>query len=212
MTPPITLLVAYPKELIRAGLRAMLEKTSIKIVAETDDATSTLALAGKHKPNVLLVAAVIPGGDPFELARNVHTSVPGTKVVMLSGIDNPTYMARAKAAGVSDFLLKDVTAKELVSAIKNAAAGKHAMEARPYAKVVAALTAGPNAATDKAKLTPRESQVLSHVAFGLSNDEIAHSLKISCETVKEHMQKVLGKLGMHDRTHAAVWATKAGLV
>ena len=212
MPTPISLLVAYPKEVIRAGLRAMLEKTGIKIVAEADDATGTLTLAKKHKPAVVLLDAAIPGGDAFDLVGKIQKSISATKVIIFSAVDNPTYMARAKAVGASNFLLKNVSQKELVTTIENAAAGKIAMEAGPFRRVVASMKGMPSAVTSEAKITPRESQVLSHVAFGLSNDEIAQSLEISVETVKEHVQNLLRKLAVADRTQAAVWAVRSGLV
>ncbi|MFM8805055.1 MAG: LuxR C-terminal-related transcriptional regulator, partial [Planctomycetia bacterium] len=139
-------------------------------------------------------------------------SIPATKVIIFSALDNPTYIARAKAAGASNFLLKSVSQKELATAIENARAGKSAMEAGPFRRVVASMTGRPNSATSEAKLTPRESQVLSHVAFGLSNEEIARSLEISVETVKEHVQNLLRKLAVNDRTQAAVWAVRSGVV
>ncbi|MFM8635513.1 MAG: response regulator [Planctomycetia bacterium] len=212
MPASIPLLVAYPKELIRAGLRAMLSKSSVRIVAEADSATSTLALAKKHKPAVVLLDAAIPGGDAFDLVGKIQKSIPATKVIILSAVENPTYIARAKAAGASNFLLKSVSQKELATAIENARAGKSAMEAGPFRRVVASMTGRPNSATSEAKLTPRESQVLSHVAFGLSNEEIARSMEISVETVKEHVQNLLRKLAVNDRTQAAVWAVRSGVV
>jgi DNA-binding NarL/FixJ family response regulator len=213
MPSSISLLIAYPKELIRVGLRAMLEKTSIKIVAEAEDAADTLTLTKKHKPDVVLLDAAIPGGDAFELVTKLAKSLPATKFVLLSVLDNPTYMARAHAAGAADCLLENVTRKELVTAIENAAAGKPASGSVPFAKIAAAMEprATP-AVTRDSRLTPRESQVLSHVALGLSNDEIARSLKISVETVKEHVQNLLRKLAVRDRTQAAVWAVQSGVV
>jgi DNA-binding NarL/FixJ family response regulator len=212
MSNPITLIVAHPKELIRAGLRAMLDKTSITIVGEANDAAKTLTLTKKHKPAVVIPDAAIPGGNAFELVRKIQKSIPATKVIMLSAVENPTYIAWAKAAGSSNFLLKSVTTKELITAVENAAAGKSAMEAGPFRRVVASMTGRPNAATSEARVTPRESQVLSHVAFGLSNEEIARSLEISVETVKEHVQNLLRKLAVNDRTQAAVWAVRSGVL
>ena len=139
MPTPISLLVAYPKEVIRAGLRAMLEKTGIKIVAEADDATGTLTLAKKHKPAVVLLDAAIPGGDAFDLVGKIQKSISATKVIIFSAVDNPTYMARACAAGASNFLLKSVSQKELVAAIEQAAAGKSPSGAGPFTKVAAAM-------------------------------------------------------------------------
>ena len=212
MSAPISLLVAYPKELIRAGLRAMLAGSTAKIAAEATDAQSTLTLAKKHKPAVVLLDAAIPGGDAFDLVSKLSRTLPETKFIFLTAIDNPTYMARARAVGAANCLLKSFSQKELVTAIENAAAGKPASGSGPFAKTTASLETRNAHAVRDSGLTPRESQVLSHVAFGLSNDEIARSLEISVETVKEHVQNLLRKLAVNDRTQAAVWAVKAGVV
>ncbi len=212
MPSSISLLIAYPKELIRVGLRAMLEKTSIKIVAEAEDAADTLTLTKKHKPDVVLLNAAIPGGDAFELLKKLRKASPETKFIMLSALDNPTYMARAQAAGASNYLLESVGQKELVTTIENAAAGKVAAGSGPFAKVTASMLARNTRAVRNAGVTPREEQVLRHIALGLSNDEIARSLDISIETVKEHVQQILRKLAVRDRTQVAVWAIKASVV
>jgi DNA-binding NarL/FixJ family response regulator len=146
------------------------------------------------------------------LVRKLTKALPGTHCVLLSALDNPTYMARAQAAGASNFLLKSVSQKELVTAIQNAAAGKPASGAGPFAKVTASMAARDARAARDAGVTPREEQVLRHIAFGLSNDEIAQSLDISVETVKEHVQKILRKLDVNDRTQAALWAIQNGVV
>jgi DNA-binding NarL/FixJ family response regulator len=212
MPTSITLLIACPKELIRAGLRAMLAKTGIKVIGEAKDAASTLTFIKKHKPHVMLVDAALPGGDAFDLLKDLQKNVPGTKFIVLSAIDSPTYMARAKASGASDFLLERVSEKELVTAIENAAAGKAVSGPGPFARITASMTARNAPAARDAGVTPREEQVLRHVALGLSNDEIARSLEISVETVKEHVQNLLRKLALKDRTQAAVWAVKSRLV
>jgi DNA-binding NarL/FixJ family response regulator len=211
MPVTIPLLIAYPKEIIRAGLRAMLEKTGIKIVAEADDAPSTLTLTKKHKPTVVLLDAAIPGGDAFELVTKLAKAIPATRFILLSAIDNPTYMARARAVGAANFLLMGFSQRELVTAIENAAAGKPVSGSAPFAKIAASMEPRDARAARDSGLTPRESQVLSHVALGLSNDEIARSLQISVETVKEHVQNLLRKLAVNDRTQAAVWAVLADL-
>jgi DNA-binding NarL/FixJ family response regulator len=212
MPSSISLLVAYPKELIRAGLRAMLSGSSVKIAGEATDAHGTLTLAKKHKPAVVLLDAAIPGGDAFELVTKLANAIPATRFVFMTALDNPTYMARARAVGAANFLLKNFSQKELVTAIENAAAGKPASGSGPFAKIAASMEPRDTRAARDSGLTPRESQVLSHVAFGLSNDEIARSLEISVETVKEHVQNLLRKLDVNDRTQAAVWALKAGVV
>ena len=212
MPTPITMLVAYPKELIRAGLRVRRAGSSVKIIGEASDASSTLSLAKKHKPAVVLLDAAIPGGDAFDLVATLSKTMPTTKFVMLSANDNPTYMARARAVGAANFLLMGFSQRELVTAIENAAAGKPPPASARFAKVVASMESRDSRAARDAGVTPREEQVLRHVAFGLSNDEIARSLQISVETVKEHVQNLLRKLSVRDRTQAAVWAVQSGVV
>jgi DNA-binding NarL/FixJ family response regulator len=212
MPAPITLLIAHPKELIRAGLRAMLAKAPMKIVGETLDGRSALSQARKLKPAVVILDVTYSVEvDPFEAARAILKSVSGSRVVMISALDNPTHMARARAAGASDFLLESMTAKDLVAAIENAAGGKPPASTGAFAQVAASMDAQPGVDTGSVRLTARESQVLTHVALGLSNDEIARSLGISLDTVKEHVQQILRKLSVIDRTQAAVWALKAGV-
>lgn len=211
--PAASLLIAHTRELIRAGLWAMLAKSPVKIVGEAVDAPSALKLARKLRPTVVIMDATYSVEvDPFETARTIVEGVPGTRVIMMSALESTTYLARAKAAGASDFLLESVTSKELHKAIDNAAAGRAATSARSFAKVVASMGAQPGVNIGAVKLTPRESQVLTHVAFGLSNDEIARSLGIGLDTVKEHVQQILRKLAVIDRTQAAVWAVQSGLV
>jgi DNA-binding NarL/FixJ family response regulator len=212
MPAPISLFIANPKELIRAGLRAMLGPSGIKIVGEAADAPSTFTLAKKHKPAVVLLDAAIPGGDAFELVTKLAKALPRTKSILLSDLDNPTYVARAHAVGATNFLLTDVTQRDLVTAVENTAAGKPASGSTLFAKIAASMEPRETGAARDSGLTPRESQVLSHVAFGLSNEEIARSLEISVETVKEHVQNVLRKLAVNDRTQAAVWAVKTGMI
>jgi DNA-binding NarL/FixJ family response regulator len=207
-----SVLIAYPKELIRAGLRAMLAGCPVKVVGEANDARSTLALAKKHKPAVVLLDAAIPGGDAFELVTKHTEAVPATRFILLSAIDNPTYMARARAVGAANCLLMGFSQRELITAVESAAAGKPASGSAPFAKIAASMEPRDVRAARDSGLTPRESQVLSHVALGLSNDEIARSLEISIETVKEHVQNLLRKLRVNDRTQAAVWAVQSKLV
>lgn len=212
MPSSVTLLIAYPKELIRAGLRAMLAGSRVKIVGEAADAPTTLTHAKRHKPDIVLLDAAIPDGDAFELVTKLTKALPVTKFVLLSALDNPTYMARAHAVGAANCLLLNVTQKDLVKAIENAATGKTTTGSGPFAKIAASMEPRDAHAARDAGLTPREAQVLSHVAFGLSNNEIARSLEISVETVKEHVQNLLRKLAVSDRTQAAVWAVQAEVV
>jgi DNA-binding NarL/FixJ family response regulator len=124
---------------------------------------------------------------------------------MFSGYDNPTYLARAVALGARGYLSKGVTREEFLSAIKKVADGGDVWSSDVLQRVSGALS-------KDAGLTPREGQVLKQLAFGLENREIGLALGISYETVKEHIQHILKKLKVSDRTQAAVWAVREGLV
>lgn len=131
---------------------------------------------------------------------------------MLSTYDNPTYVARSVALGATDFVLKGSTRQELVDVITRAASGDEPLDTSVLRRVKRVMRRRHEREDDGIPLTNRELQVLRHVALGLSNREIGQSLGISIETVKEHVQNILRKLDVNDRTQAAVWAVRRGVV
>ena len=141
----------------------------------------------------------------------IRLDKPSLPILMFSYADNPPYRARAVALGANGYLLKDCTRDELVGAIKTAAAGGNLWTREGLRRIAGALAAPRVQADVEVPLTEREAQVLRHIAGGLTNKQIAVELKISYETVKEHVQHVLGKIGVSDRTQAAVWAVRKGL-
>lgn len=190
----------------------MLAKSTVTVVAEAVDATGITAACKKHSPDVLLVNAVIPGSrDCFALLPKVQKTAPTTKFVVLSLEETPTYLARAKAAGAVDFLLESATSRELVAAIKNAAAGKACGSSRGFAKVSASMEDRHRVIKHASRLTPREVQVLTHIAYGLCNDEIARSLGIGLPTICGHVKELRRKLALADRTQMAIWAIQQQL-
>ena len=207
----INLVVADDHEVVRKGLASLLEGSDIKIVAEAKSGAEAVTMAVKHKPDVLLMDVRMAGTDGLEALEQIRSKLPKTRVVILSTYDNPTYIARAAARGASDYILKGTSPKELIAAIRAAAADEAPSHMSELRRVAAAMTKRPVADED-VPLTSRESQVLRHIALGLSNKEIAASLEISIETVKEHVQNILRKLGVSDRTQAAVWAVRRKLV
>jgi len=200
MPAGIHLLIVHPRMLVRAGIGAMLAKSGIQVLAEAGDAVAALALAKKHKPDVALVDLTITGGDGFDLLKKLRTAVPDTRLIAMSAIENPTYLARAKAIGVVDFLTEAVSRTDLVATIRNAVSGKDRSRAFTKSAEPPHLHGLP--------LTPREKQVLGQISYGLSNEEIATAFGISVETVKEHVQNILRKLGVRDRTQAAVMVVR----
>ncbi len=208
----IRVLIADDHELIRSGLAAMLAGTGVEVVGTAATGRQTVQLAEKLKPDVILLDFRMPDSDAVVILEKLRHRAPQAKVIILSNFDNPTYMARAGALGAVDYLLKACSQDELVARIKAAATGQSGQRKSEFQRVAAALSSTDVFEDEELPLTHRERQVLRHVALGLSNKEISRSLDISVETVKEHVQNILRKLGLSDRTQAAVWAVRRGLV
>ncbi|MEX2317584.1 MAG: response regulator transcription factor [Pirellulales bacterium] len=208
----IELLIADDHEVVRAGLRGLLDGTDIRIVAEAADGNEALALALKHRPRLILLDVRMPEGDGLHCLARLKVELPDTPVVMFSTFDNPTYVARAVALGAAGYLLKSATRSEIVDAIHAAARGNMLWSREELRRVSGSLAAPRSVVDTDVPLTKRESEVLKQLAFGLTNKEIAQALGISYETVKEHVQHVLKKLGVADRTQAAVWAVRNNIV
>ena len=208
----IRLLICDDHEVIRTGLASLLAGTDIQIVGEAANGEEALRLAQKDKPDVILLDIRMPDGDGLSTLEKLRAKVPECKVVMLSTYDNPTYIARAVALGASDYVLKGSSREDLIATLVAAGAGESPSRCGELKKIASAMKVRQVIDDDDVPLTQRETQVLRHVALGLSNKEIGKSLEISVETVKEHVQNILRKIAVSDRTQAAVWAVRKGLV
>jgi len=208
----IDVIIADDHEVVRAGLKSLLEGTDIHIAAEASDGNAAFKLANKHRPDLVLLAVRMPNGDGLSALARIKLDLPNIPVVMFSSHDNPTYIARAVALGAAGYLLKSATRNEIIAGIRSAAAGETIWSRDELRRVSGALAAPRNGSDAEVPLTKRESEVLKQLAFGLTNKEIAQSLGISYETVKEHVQHILRKIGVSDRTQAAVWAVRKNLV
>ena len=198
--------------IVRSGLASLFEGTDIEIVGEASDGVQGIEAANRHKPDVVLLDIRMPEKDGIEALQTIREALPKTPVVMLSTYDNPTYVARAVALGAADYVMKGSPRERLISAITDAAAGKAPPPDTILQQVKSAMAKRYDADKYDTPLTNREMQVLRHVALGLSNKEVGTSLRISVETVKEHVQNILRKIDATDRTQAAVWAVKQGFV
>ncbi|OHB80652.1 MAG: DNA-binding response regulator [Planctomycetes bacterium RBG_16_64_10] len=208
----IRLLLADDHEVVRTGLANLLADTEIEIVAEASGGDEAIALAKKHRPDVVLLDIRMADGDGLHALEVLHEELPDTKVVMLSTYDNPTYVARAVALGACDYVLKGSSRQKIIDTIRNAAQGTAPEPSSALGAVAGTMSKNKPLTDAQSALTRRETQVLRHVALGLSNKEIGQSLGISIETVKEHVQNILRKISVNDRTQAAVWAVRRGLV
>ena len=208
----IRVLVADDHQVVRAGLSSLFEETDLEIVDEATTGAEAVKKALQHRPDVILMDIRMPNTDGIAALEQIREKISDAAVVMYTAYDNPTYVARSVALGAADFILKSSPPEELVEALMRAARGEEAPDTSILRRVKRVMRKRRERGDDGIPLTNRELQVLRHVALGLSNREIGHSLGISIETVKEHVQNILRKLDVNDRTQAAVWAVRRGVV
>ncbi len=199
------LLVVDDHEIIRLGLRLMLQGIDVDIVGEATNANEAIEAVASLRPDIVLMDIRMEGGDGLNALGRMKLDHPNLPIVLYSAYDNPTYIARAVALGASGYVLKSASRERLHEALLTAASGESAWTREELRRVTGAL-ATPRLSQDiEVPLTQRESEVLRQMALGLTNKEIAKMLGISYETVKEHVQHILRKIGVSDRTQAAVW-------
>ena len=219
MTAPadsISVLVVDDQRLVRAGFQVILDlEPDITVVGEAGDGHEAITLAARLRPAVVLMDIRMPGMDGLAAARAI---VAGTasRVLMLTTFDSDEYVYSALRAGASGFLLKDTPSQHLVTAVRSVAAGDAlidpAITRRLIQQFVRATRPRTTAPEQLAALTPRERDVLCHIAQGLSNAEIARELTVEENTVKTHVGRILTKLGLRDRVQAVVLAYETGFV
>jgi DNA-binding NarL/FixJ family response regulator len=208
----ISLVVCDDHQVVRLGLRNILASGGIEVVGEATNGEQLVTMLANKLPDVVLLDVRMPGGDGLHYLGRIKINHPTLPVILFSTYDNPTYVARAVALGASGYVLKSESSEKLIAAIKGALRGELAWTREELRRVTGAL-ATPRVVSDvEVPLTQRESEVLGQLANGLTNKEIAAVLGISYETVKEHVQHILRKIGVTDRTQAAVWAVRKGLV
>jgi NarL family two-component system response regulator LiaR len=209
-TKPIRIVLADDHVLVRQGIRAFLEtEPDFAIVGEAGDSDAAVALCQSEHPDVALLDLVMPGGGGVAATRGIKSASPNTAVVILTSFDNEASVLPALKAGALSYLLKDVAADDLATAVRRAARNEATLHPRVAARVVHALRE-PEPSQDS--LSEREREVLLLIAEGLANQQIATRLGIGEKTVKTHVSNILAKLGLSDRTQVAVWAWRHGLM
>jgi DNA-binding NarL/FixJ family response regulator len=203
MTPAsaISVLIVDDHPVVRQGLRALLDvQDDIVVAGEAGDGPAALSLATTLRPDIVLLDLKMPGMDGFAMLEPLRAA--GLRVLVLTSATEPSAAAQAVRAGAAGVLYKDIDPDALVRAIRSVRDGNVLLAP----EALGSLVRGSRVDT----LTPREREVLAAIAEGRSNREIARSLRVSEKTVKAHVSSVLAKLGVQDRTQAAVYAVRNG--
>lgn len=220
----VSVLLADDQSLLRMGFRMVLEaEDGITVAGEAADGRAAVQMASALRPDVVLMDVRMPGMNGIEATERIVAAQPDVRVIILTTFDLDEYAFAGLRAGASGFLLKDTKPAELVDAIRSVHRGDAAVSGRVTRRMLEMfaprLPAGepadgvPAAPTTGAEdLTPRENEVLLALADGLSNAEIAERFTVSEATVKTHVGKVLGKLGLRDRVQAVIYAYESGLI
>ncbi|NGO71310.1 response regulator [Streptomyces boncukensis] len=226
MTPDgerrLTVLIADDQPLVRRGLALVLRADpGIEVVGEAGDGEQAVAAAHRLRPRAVLMDIRMPVLDGVRATARLTAELPECRVLALSTFDQDEYVVRALRAGATGFLPKDISPEDLAAALHTVDRGEAVVAPRLLTRLIAAyVTAEPPAAPGTAPaaapalsaLTPREVEVLRQVAAGLDNAEIARTLRIGVQTVKNHVTAVFAKLGVRDRAQAVIVAYETGLV
>jgi DNA-binding NarL/FixJ family response regulator len=212
----IRILVADDETIDRQAFVNLLSiQEGLEVVADAADGAEAVQLAATHRPDVALLDIRMPRMDGIEAAQYILATSQTTKALMLTTFDLDEYIYRALSVGASGFLLKDTTAEELINAVRVVARGDALLAPAITKRLIAEFanqhrpSAEPSA-TDQ--LTPRETEVLTLIARGLSNAELAEQLVVSEHTVRTHISHLFAKLGVRDRAQAVIMAYESGLV
>ena len=214
MTELISVLLVDDHSMVRQGVRAFLvTQADIAVVGEAGSGEEAIKLAEQHVPDVVLMDLIMPNMDGVEATRRVKQVSPRSQVVVLTSYHEDEHIFPALKAGALSYILKDVSAEELASVVRKAASGEAILHPRVAARVIKELQGrraeGLNPFTE---LSERELEVLKLIADGMSNAEMAAKLFLSEKTIKGHVSNILSKLHLVDRTQAAVYAWREGIV
>jgi two-component system, NarL family, response regulator LiaR len=203
----ITVMLVDDHSLVREGLKIFLETESdLHVIGEAANGAEAAALAGRLKPDVILMDLLMPGVDGVEGTRRCLEESPRSRVIVLTSKVEDDLVLPAIRAGALSYLLKDVAAEQLAETIRSAASGNPTLHRLAAAKMLKEVGSDHNSAGAKDQISPRELEVLELISRGLGNKEIGERLFISERTVKTHVTHLLEKLNLRDRTQLAIYA------
>lgn len=215
---PIRTLIADDHELFRRGLRMVLDdEPDIDVLGEAGDGDAAIALAREHAPDVVVMDVRMPVRSGIDATRAIKEELPGTKILVLTISDEEDDLYEAIKAGANGYLLKEISIDEIGHAVRSVNGGQSLISPSMASKLLDEFAAMIKKEEQKEqvpapRLTPREMEVLQHVAQGMNNREIARTLFISENTVKNHVRNILEKLHLHSRMEAVVYAVREKLL
>jgi NarL family two-component system response regulator LiaR len=210
----ISVLLVDDHAMVRQGVKAFLiTQPDVSVVGEAGSWAEAIKLAEQHVPDVILMDLIMPNMDGVETTRQVKKVSPRSQIVVLTSYHEDEHIFPALKAGALSYLLKDVSAEDLASAVRKAAAGEAVLHPRVAARVIKELQGKREDALNPfTELSERELEVLKLIADGMSNAQMAAKLVLSEKTIKGHVSNILSKLHLVDRTQAAVYAWREGVV
>ncbi len=220
------LLIADDHDLIRDGLRSMLEgEPDFEVVGEASNGREAFALCRSLRPDLVLMDVRMPEMDGLEATREIKQQHPKTSILIVTTHESPEYLLDAIRAGAAGYVLKEATRRELLGAVRGVLGGESPLDQELSARLLKRLATAEGSRQDPppepagkrqkhppGSLTPRELDVLGFLAAGKTNRQIAKELHLSLSTVKGHLERLINKLGVSDRTQAAVKAVELGLI
>jgi two-component system, NarL family, response regulator LiaR len=209
----IRLLIVEDHAVVRQSLRFVLDQEpDIEVVGEASTATVALSLAAAARPDVVLLDLLLPDEDGITVLKRLRDAHPDLVVVVLTSAPDDAHLLAALHGGAASYLQKTASIGEVIATVRAAAAGQSTLPPGVTARLLHAIRERERASEPLQRLTPRELDVLAAVARGQSNRDIARALHISEETVKTHVSSILAKLGLADRTQAAIYALRHGII
>ncbi len=208
----VRLIVVDRSPITLSGMRAFVERTNIQIVAELTSCADVCRLAQELQADVVILSFCMSAQESVDQARRIRQASSRTQVILVTDSDTPLLLAQARDAGVNEVIVGNLSRQRFLDAVARAAAGESFWSAETTRRLAAVSVGTYERGSLDVPLTRRELDVLREVTDGHTNHEIAESLGISYETVKEHIRNLLEKIAVEDRTQAAIWAVRKGLV
>ena len=207
--PPVRIFLLDDHELVRRGLRDLLEQEAdLQVVGESGSAKEATRRIPALRPDVAILDGRLPDGSGIAVCRDVRSVDPNIRALILTSYDDDEALFAAIMAGAAGYLLKQIRGGDLVDAVRRVAAGQSLLDPVVTRRVIDRVRQGPEQSTELAGLTDQERRVLELIAEGMTNRQIAETMFLAEKTIKNYVSSVLSKLGLERRTQAAVFATK----